>query len=168
MNHSPALTAAGGRAQRSLRAAVAEPLRPDVAEADALLMALVRDLLYVEDRTSDLPLRQLHVCAALQAAPQTMSELSRKLGVSMSAMTQIADRLERSGMASRQSNEPDRRVRRLILTPRSPGDASSRKRAVETPGRGLRVAGCGRPRETACRPAAIPIGLCNQPALSRF
>jgi hypothetical protein len=40
----------------------------DIAEADGLLMSVVRDLLYVEDRTSDLPLRQLHVCALRRAA----------------------------------------------------------------------------------------------------
>ena len=89
-----------------------------IAEADGLLMSVVRDLLYVEDRTSDLPLRQLHVCASLYGGPLSMSQLSRKLGVSMSAMTQIADRLERSGMVARQASDPDRRVRCLILTPR--------------------------------------------------
>lgn len=91
---------------------------PDVAEADSLLMSVVRNLLYVEDRTSDLPLRQLHVCATLYAGPLSMSQLSRKLGVSMSAMTQIADRLERAGLVARQANDPDRRVRCLTLTPR--------------------------------------------------
>lgn len=90
----------------------------DVAEADGLLMSVVRDLLYVDDRTSDLPLRQLHVCGTLYGGPLSMSQLSRKLGVSMSAMTQIADRLERSGMVARQASDPDRRVRCLILTPR--------------------------------------------------
>lgn len=80
-------------------------------------MSVVRDLLYVEDRTSDLPLRQLHVCATLYGGPLSMSQLSRQLGVSMSSMTQIADRLERAGMVARQASEPDRRVRCLILTP---------------------------------------------------
>jgi DNA-binding MarR family transcriptional regulator len=81
-------------------------------------MSVVRDLLYVEDGTSDLPLRQLHVCATLYGGPLSMSQLSRKLDVSMSAMTQIADRLERAGMVARQASDPDRRVRCLILTPR--------------------------------------------------
>jgi DNA-binding MarR family transcriptional regulator len=81
-------------------------------------MSVVRNLLYVEDRTSDLPLRQLHVCATLYGGPLSMSQLSRQVGVSLSSMTQIADRLERAGMVARQAGEPDRRVRRLILTPR--------------------------------------------------
>lgn len=98
---------------------------PEVAEADTLLMSVVRDLLYVEDRTSDLPLRQLHVCTTLYAGPLSMSQLSRKLGVSLSAMTQIADRLEAAGMVARQASEPDRRVRCLVLTPRG-------RRALQT------------------------------------
>ena len=105
-----------------LRGATASP---EVAEADALLMSVVRDLLYVEDRTSDLPLRQLHVCATLYGGPLSMSQLSRKLGVSLSAMTQIADRLESAGMVARQASEPDRRVRCLVLTPRG-------RRALQT------------------------------------
>lgn len=114
MKHSP--PAAAPRRRPASRPASALPQA--VVEADALLMSVVRDLLYVEDRTSDLPLRQLHVCATLYGGPLSMSQLSRQLGVSMSSMTQIADRLERAGMVARQASEPDRRVRCLILTPR--------------------------------------------------
>lgn len=118
MKHSPSLAPPRGRRAPPGVESPAACAVPDVAEADSLLMSVVRDLLYVEDRTSDLPLRQLHVCATLYGGPLSMSQLSRKLGVSMSAMTQIADRLERAGMAVRQACEPDRRVRCLILTPR--------------------------------------------------
>ena len=119
MKDSPSLAPRRRRkAAESGDAASPASAPPDVAEADRLLMSVVRDLLYVEDRTSDLPLRQLHVCATLYGGPLSMSQLSRKLGVSMSAMTQIADRLERAGMVARQASEPDRRVRCLILTPR--------------------------------------------------
>jgi DNA-binding MarR family transcriptional regulator len=47
-----------------------------------------------------------------------MSALSRELGVSLSAMTQIADRLERAQLVKRVAQGNDRRVRRLRLTPR--------------------------------------------------
>jgi DNA-binding MarR family transcriptional regulator len=87
-----------------------------VAEANDLLMSIVRDLLYVEDRTSNLPLRQLRVCARLYDGALSMSQLSRRMGVSLSAMTQIADRLERAGLVTRVANGPDRRVRCLTLT----------------------------------------------------
>jgi DNA-binding MarR family transcriptional regulator len=46
-----------------------------------------------------------------------MSELSRELGVSLSALTQIADRLERAQLVIREATGSDRRVRRLRLTP---------------------------------------------------
>jgi DNA-binding MarR family transcriptional regulator len=86
--------------------------------AGDLFMKVVRDLLYVDDSTSDLPLRQLRVCTALLDGPRSMSQLSRELRVSLSAMTQIADRLERAGLAARLTSLDDRRVRCLQLTPR--------------------------------------------------
>ena len=47
-----------------------------------------------------------------------MSALSRELGVSLSALTQIADRLERARLVKRTAAEDDRRVRCLQLTAR--------------------------------------------------
>lgn len=60
-----------------------------------LLMSLMRDIFAVDDQASELPMRQLRVCAMLYEGSRSMSSLSRELGVSLSAMTQIADRLER-------------------------------------------------------------------------
>ncbi len=57
-----------------------------------------------------------------------MSELGRELGVSQSAMTQIADRLEAADMASRLTNGEDRRVKQLQLTPRGRRAMRSRER----------------------------------------
>jgi DNA-binding MarR family transcriptional regulator len=92
------------------------PTKP--AEIGKLFMKVARDVLYVDDSTSDLPLRQLRICTALVDGPRTMSQLGRELRVSLSAMTQIADRLERSGLVMRVADEADRRVRCLQLTPR--------------------------------------------------
>ena len=47
-----------------------------------------------------------------------MSVLSRELGVSHSAMTQLADRLERAELVNRVAQGGDRRVRCLQLTER--------------------------------------------------
>jgi DNA-binding MarR family transcriptional regulator len=47
-----------------------------------------------------------------------MSALSRELGVSLSALTQIADRLERARLVKRVAFGCDRRVRHLQLTER--------------------------------------------------
>jgi DNA-binding MarR family transcriptional regulator len=85
----------------------------------SLLLSLARELIAVDDdAASELPLRQLRVCALLHEQPQTMSALGRELGVSLSAMTQIADRLERAGLVKRSAEGTDRRVRSLQLTPR--------------------------------------------------
>jgi DNA-binding MarR family transcriptional regulator len=65
---------------------------------------------------TELPLAQLRVCTLLQNGPQKMSTLSREVGVTLSAMTQIADRLERANMVTRVSMGKDRRVRQLQLT----------------------------------------------------
>jgi len=86
---------------------------------DEMFKAIARHVLVDDDPAAELPLRQLRVCAALYEAPRSMSVLSRELGFSLSAMTQIADRLERAGLVTRGFDGPDRRVRRLRLTPRA-------------------------------------------------
>lgn len=84
-----------------------------------LLRALLRELgAGVMDPVAELPLAQLRVCSLLCAGPRPMSALSRELGVSLSAITQLADRLERAGLAARILRGNDRRVRRLQLTER--------------------------------------------------
>ncbi len=84
-----------------------------------LLPALMRQLFTLNDNLAvELPLAQLRVCAILRDGPCVMSTLSRELGVSLSAMTQIADRLERAKLVSRLTKEGDRRVRCLQLTQR--------------------------------------------------
>lgn len=45
-----------------------------------------------------------------------MSDISRELGLSPSAMTQVSDRLERRGLIERIFQDEDRRVRKLRLT----------------------------------------------------
>jgi DNA-binding MarR family transcriptional regulator len=95
-------------------ASLEQPLR-----LTSLLVALVRELIAVDDQVvAELPLRQLRVCATLHEGPRAMSALSRELGVSLSAMTQIADRLERARLVKRAFTGTDRRVRCLQLTGR--------------------------------------------------
>jgi DNA-binding MarR family transcriptional regulator len=71
-----------------------------------------------DDPIAELPLAQLRVCGILYHGRRSMSALSKELGVSLSAMTQIADRLERSSLVQRVGQESDRRVRSLQLTDR--------------------------------------------------
>lgn len=80
------------------------------------LFALGRNLLSVNDSTMDLPFRQFRVCLALHRRAASMSEISREIGISLSSMTQVADRLERVGLVERVAQGSDRRVRHLTLT----------------------------------------------------
>jgi DNA-binding MarR family transcriptional regulator len=100
------------------------------AEAISSLMpALARGLFALNnDVAAELPLAQLRVCGILEEGPRSMSALSRELGVSLSAMTQIADRLERSQWVRRVAEDNDRRVRCLQLTPE--GEALMRQRKM--------------------------------------
>jgi DNA-binding MarR family transcriptional regulator len=92
----------------------------EIAEAIAgLIPRLARGLSSSEkDPADDLPLAQLRLCGILSEGPRPMSALSRALGVSLSALTQIADRLERARLVKRVAEENDRRVRCLQLTMR--------------------------------------------------
>jgi DNA-binding MarR family transcriptional regulator len=94
---------------RSLRAAQAE-------EVHSALLGFGRKLLTVDDPTLDLPVRQLKVCLALLRRSCSMSEISREIGLSPSAVTQVSDRLVRRGLVERAFQDEDRRVRKLKLT----------------------------------------------------
>ena len=78
------------------------------------------------DPAAELPLAQLRVCILLCEGPRCMSALSRELGVTLSAMTRIADRLECARLVKRVAEGDDRRIRQLQLTPR--GQAIMRRR----------------------------------------
>ena len=82
----------------------------------AALRTVVRNLLGVDDSMMDLPLRQLKVCLTLYRQSRSMSEISRELKLSPSAVTQVSNRLERRGLIERVFQDEDRRVRKLRLT----------------------------------------------------
>jgi DNA-binding MarR family transcriptional regulator len=50
--------------------------------------------------------------------PVTMKELGRRMHVDPSFVTMIADTLERHGLARREPNAADRRLKNLVLTPK--------------------------------------------------
>ena len=83
-------------------------------------------------------------CAASSArAARAMSALSRELGVSLRALTQIANRLERARLVKRTAAEDDRRVRCLQLT--AHGTAMMRRRRDARLRRSLAVLDIFRP-----------------------
>ena len=93
----------------------------------AYLPTLMRQLFtFEDDPIAELPLAQLRVCSLLYDGPRSMSALSRELGVSLSAITQVADRLERARLVKRILDGTDRRLRCLQLTKR--GDEMMRRR----------------------------------------
>lgn len=82
-----------------------------------MLSRITRNLSDLDtDPARELPIAQLRVCNVLREGPRSVSALSRELGTTPSAMTQIADRLQRAGLVERASEEGDRRVRVLRLT----------------------------------------------------
>jgi DNA-binding MarR family transcriptional regulator len=96
----------------------------------SLMLALMRVLAVPDDNlAARLPLAQLRVCAILSGGSRPMSSLGRELGVSLSAMTQIADRLERARLVRRVPDPADRRVKCLELTSRGEKTMRCRREA---------------------------------------
>jgi DNA-binding MarR family transcriptional regulator len=96
---------------------VETPLLEQASTMAVLLPAVMRQLFTLKrDRAAELPLAQLRVCGILSEGPRAMSRLSRELRVSLSAMTQIADRLERAHLVKRVAEGSDRRIKCLQLT----------------------------------------------------
>ena len=96
-------------------------LREQSEELVSLLSRLMRRLFTLDadnDPAMELPGAQMRVCAVLRDGPRTMSSLSSEMGISHSAITQIADRLERAEMVERLPEAEDRRCKRLTLTAR--------------------------------------------------
>ena len=113
----PALVKSGRSALPSV--SPEDAVQTQARELDLIFKFLARKVLVDDDPASELPLRQLRVCLALFDGPRSMTRLSRELGVSQSAITQIADRLQSAGMVTRLPGGPDRRVRSLQLTARA-------------------------------------------------
>lgn len=96
-----------------------ESLQVQAARLEALLPRLMRRMFTLEPGSliHEMPLAQLRVCSILQSGPRTLSAVSEELSVSVSAATQIADRMERAGLVERTAGTDDRRTKYLQLTP---------------------------------------------------
>lgn len=106
-----------------------ETIQSQAQTAAAFLLQLVQGLFPGDDPAAKLPVAQLRVCNNLRGGRRSMSELSRKLGVSLSAMTQLADRLEKAHLVKRVAQTADRRVRCLQLTERGEKIMQTREEA---------------------------------------
>lgn len=70
-----------------------------------------------DDPLSELPVAQLRVVRLLFTESKTHSAVGDELGISLSAVTQMANRLEQIGLIERIEDQNDRRVKFLRLTP---------------------------------------------------
>src|SRR5260370_5467911 len=97
-------------------------LLAQAADLESLLPKLMRRLFTLDPShpANELPVAQLRVCTILQAGPRTVSTISEELGISVSAVTQIADRLERAGFVERVAGQDDRRMKKLQLSAHRP------------------------------------------------
>ena len=90
--------------------------------AEQILPEITRHLLSLtmDHPLANLPNSQLKVCFLLMSGAKTMSQIGESLAISVSAVTQLADRLETLGLVERQAihrnGEGDRRIRSLALT----------------------------------------------------
>ncbi|MDX1934034.1 MAG: MarR family transcriptional regulator [Capsulimonadales bacterium] len=95
-------------------------LERQAAELERLLPIISRQLFSTDPAhpIADLPLGQFRLCTLLhKEGRRTMSQIGEDLGISVSAVTQMADRLERAGLVERTSDTTgDRRNRYLRLT----------------------------------------------------
>lgn len=93
-------------------------LQAQAEELEQMLPVLMRRLFTLEPDhpAMELPLAQLRVCTILQVGPRTLSGLSGELGISVSAVTQLADRLDQAGLVERVPGVEDRRTKLVRLT----------------------------------------------------
>ena len=94
-------------------------LREQAEAITRFLPKLARGMFTIDENDPGMviPVAQMRVCSILREGPRSMSALCNELGISHSAITQIADRLERSGMVERVPETADRRAKSLQLTP---------------------------------------------------
>src|SRR5580700_6726177 len=104
-------------------------LQEQALQLEGLLPVLNRRLftLVPDHPSAEIPMAQLRTCSILQFGPRTMTSLSEELGISLSAMTQIADRMERAELVERIMMREDRRQRLLQLSERGSEMMRTRK-----------------------------------------
>ncbi len=85
---------------------------------EAMLPRLMRSLFNPdpEDPLIELPMAQLRVMRTLFVGDRTVSDLSEDFALSMSACTQMINRLESMGLVARRGDTDDRRVRHIGLS----------------------------------------------------
>jgi DNA-binding MarR family transcriptional regulator len=105
---------------------------PDPALALESLLPAAMAILFVipsdQDPLRNLPVGQIRLLRALLNGKQTATQLSRRLAMSPSALTQMCGRLISAGLVSKCPSTGDRRVRELELTELGAQCMSTRRR----------------------------------------
>lgn len=96
-----------------------DSIREQAATLNTLVSKVMRriNMLEAEDPIIELPIAQMRVCFVLLDSPKTMSNLSKELGISLSAVTQLANRLEKANLVERHVEPDDLRVKMMQLSP---------------------------------------------------
>lgn len=82
-----------------------------ILDQDQTLLALATQLEAAEPSgRPDLTMKQLYALAVLSACPRHVGEVAMLLGVSISSVSSLIERLVRAGLVSRQREVGDRRV----------------------------------------------------------
>ena len=93
-------------------------VKQQAGELVAMIGRLMRNLFSLEsaDLANELSVAHIRACNTLLDTPKPITELAKELGITASAATQLADRLQRSGLVERVVSQHDRRVKLLHLT----------------------------------------------------
>ena len=96
-----------------------ETTRDHAIRIEGLLPRVLRTLFRPDedDPLVELPVGQMRMMRLLAQKTWTPSNLGEELGLSVSAVTQMANRLDSIGYVSRTEDPVDRRVKHLTLTP---------------------------------------------------
>jgi DNA-binding MarR family transcriptional regulator len=81
---------------------------------------------HAEDPLSELSVAQIRLVRMLYLGSRSHSAIGEELGISLSAVTQLVNRLEREGIVERVEDESDRRIKIVRLTAK--GQAMMRER----------------------------------------
>jgi len=96
-----------------------DSLEQDAIRLESMLPKVMRFLFRheVTDPLSHLSVAQLRMVRSLSSGPRIAADLSQEHSLTPSAISQATHRLEKMGLIVRETDEQDRRVRRLALSP---------------------------------------------------
>jgi DNA-binding MarR family transcriptional regulator len=96
-----------------------DPTRERAIRVEGLLPRVLRTLFKpdINDPLVDIPIGQMRMMRLLAMKARTPSNLGEELALSVSAVTQMANRLDAIGFVERIEDPIDRRAKHLTLTP---------------------------------------------------